>query len=83
MPRDWTQLYVPEGYAHGFCTLEPDTEVIYKTSRYYSPADELGILWNDPDLGIAWPVDPAVALLSPKDAVNARFAEIGPINWGR
>jgi dTDP-4-dehydrorhamnose 3,5-epimerase len=81
--RDWNQLYVPEGYAHGFCTLEPDTEVIYKTSRYYSPADELGILWNDPDLGIAWPVEAAAALLSPKDAVNARFAEIGPIDWGR
>ncbi len=81
--RDWTQLYVPEGYAHGFCTLEPDTEVIYKASRYYSPADELGILWNDPELGIAWPVDPAAALLSPKDAVAARFAEIAPIDWGR
>jgi dTDP-4-dehydrorhamnose 3,5-epimerase len=81
--RDWNQLYIPEGYAHGFCTLEPDTEVIYKTSRYYSPADELGILWNDPALDIPWPVDSASALLSPKDAVNQRFAEIGPIDWGR
>jgi len=81
--ENWQQLWIPAGLLHGYCTLEPDTEVIYKTSRYYSPADELGILWNDPDLGIAWPVDPAMALLSPKDAVNVRFAEIGPIDWGR
>jgi dTDP-4-dehydrorhamnose 3,5-epimerase len=80
--RDWNQLYIPEGYAHGFCTIEPDTEVIYKTSRYYSPADEVGILWNDPALGIPWPVDSVRALLSPKDAVNRRFAEIARIDWG-
>jgi dTDP-4-dehydrorhamnose 3,5-epimerase len=79
--REWNQLYIPEGYAHGFCTLEADSEVIYKTSRYYSPADELGILWNDPALGIEWPVDAETALLSPKDAANVRFAEIVPIVW--
>lgn len=80
---NWSQLYIPEGYAHGFCTLEPDTEVIYKTSRYYSPGDELGIQWNDPDLGIAWPVGAEAAVLSPKDAGNVRFAEIAPIDWER
>jgi dTDP-4-dehydrorhamnose 3,5-epimerase len=75
------QLFVPVGFGHAFITREPDTEVIYKASRYYSPADELGILWNDPALGIPWPVESAAALLSPKDAANARFAEIGPITW--
>ena len=79
--RQWNQLYIPEGYAHGFCTLEPETEVIYKASRFYSPAHELGVLWNDPALGIAWPVDADAAQLSPKDVVNVRFAEVEPIEW--
>ena len=78
---DWNQLYIPEGYAHGFCTLEADTEVVYKTSNYYSPEHEVGMLWDDPALGIPWPIDAAMALLSPKDTRNARFAEIGPIDW--
>ena len=61
------QLYVPEGFAHGFCTLEPDTEVLYKVNRYYSREHDLGLAWNDPALGIAWPVDAGGAVLSEKD----------------
>jgi dTDP-4-dehydrorhamnose 3,5-epimerase len=70
------QLFVPEGFAHGFCTLEPNTEVVYKVSRYYSPQHDLGMLWNDPSLGIAWPVGDSEALLSDKDRRQPRLAEL-------
>jgi len=59
-------LYVPEGFAHGYCALEDESEVLYKVSRFYSPEHDAGILWNDPALGIAWP-DAASVTLSEKD----------------
>jgi len=59
---NFRQLYIPEGFAHGFCVLSDEAEVLYKTSRLYSPAHERGIAWNDPDLGIEWPVaDPVLS----------------------
>jgi dTDP-4-dehydrorhamnose 3,5-epimerase len=61
------QLYIPRGFAHGFCTLEADTQVAYKVDGYYAPECDTGILWNDPEIGIAWPVDAAAAILSQKD----------------
>jgi dTDP-4-dehydrorhamnose 3,5-epimerase len=64
---DWNQIFIPEGFAHGYCTLEPATEVIYKVSAYYSPEHDRGLLWNDPALGIAWPVLADQTLLSEKD----------------
>ncbi len=72
---NWRQLWVPVGFLHGFCTLEPDTEVIYKVTAPYDRAAERGVIWTDPDLALPWPVTPAQALLSDKDAVLPRLRE--------
>jgi dTDP-4-dehydrorhamnose 3,5-epimerase len=76
--NDGRQLFVPRGFGHGFCTLEPDTEVAYKTDGYYSPECEQGIAWDDPTLAITWPVVPGDAILSDKDRKLGRFAELIP-----
>lgn len=60
------QIVVPKGFAHGICTLVPNTQLLYKVDEYYSPAHDRGILWNDPALGIEWPV--SAPILSDKDA---------------
>lgn len=60
-------LYIPEGFAHGFCTLEPDTEVAYKVSEYYAPTHDRGVRWNDRQLAIDWPACADAALLSARD----------------
>lgn len=72
------QLWIPIGFAHGFCTLEPDTEVIYRVTDYYSQADDKGIAWDDPDIGIKWPVDVADAVLSDRDLSHPRLASLTP-----
>jgi dTDP-4-dehydrorhamnose 3,5-epimerase len=76
------QLWVPAGLAHGFCTIEPNTEVLYKVTDYYSPQTERGLLWNDPELGIDWPAE-AGAVLSDKDKVLPRFAECRDLPLGQ
>jgi dTDP-4-dehydrorhamnose 3,5-epimerase len=70
------QLFVPVGFAHGFCTLEPDTEVLYKVSNFYAPQHDRGVLWNDPALGIKWPVSAERAVLSEKDSKQPAFREL-------
>jgi len=73
--ENWRQMFVPAGFAHGFVTLEPNTEVVYKVSDYWSAERERGIRWNDPDLGIDWGVTEASAVLSERDRNHPWFRE--------
>ncbi|HEY9847518.1 MAG TPA: dTDP-4-dehydrorhamnose 3,5-epimerase, partial [Candidatus Caenarcaniphilales bacterium] len=67
------QLYIPEGFAHGFCVVSEVAEFLYKCTDFYVPGDERGIIWNDPAIGIEWPlVEP---LLSHKDAALPQLSE--------
>ncbi len=66
---------MPVGFAHGFCTLEDDTEVIYKVTNDYAPDCDRGVFRNDPALGIAWPLAPDAATLSDKDRNNPLLAD--------
>jgi dTDP-4-dehydrorhamnose 3,5-epimerase len=76
------QLWMPPGFLHGFCTLEPDTEVVYKVSHAtYDQAAERGVVWNDPDLALPWPAIADAATLSTKDVNLPRLAECG--TWFR
>ena len=70
------QIFIPVGFAHGFCTLEPDTEIIYKVSNFYSREHEVAIRWNDPSLKIAWPVRDEQPTLSDKDRVAPLFQDV-------
>lgn len=72
----WNQLLVPKGFAHGFVTLEPDVEVFYKVSAPYAPEHDRGIRWNDPAIGIVWPLEGREPILSAKDAAAPFLADI-------
>lgn len=69
------QLWIPPGFAHGFCTLEPDTEIFYKVDAPYHPAAEWTLAWDDAALSIDWPVDSEAVMLSDKDRVGASLVE--------
>lgn len=73
---DGWQLWIPIGFAHGFCTLHTDSVIAYKCTDYYSPAHDRGLLWCDPDLGISWPVDRESAILSAKDSAQPRLVDL-------
>ena len=72
--EDFRQVWVPPGFAHGFCVLSPSAQVEYKCTELYDPGDELGLAWDDPEIGIRWPVKEP--LLSPKDRQAPRLAEV-------
>jgi dTDP-4-dehydrorhamnose 3,5-epimerase len=74
--EEGNQLFIPKGFAHGFLTLEPDTEVTYKVSDFYAPDHEMSIIFSDPDIGIEWPLDGATPILSSKDAVAPRLSDL-------
>lgn len=76
--ENFAQLWVPAGFGHGYCTLQPDTEVFYKVTDFYSPAHDRGLAWDDPALAIRWPLDGAPEL-SEKDKTQPRLADLGKV----
>ena len=75
------QLFVPRGFAHGYCTLCDDVMLAYKVDGDYAPQTEGGVIWNDPDLAIDWPVPPDRAVLSDKDLLLPRLADLPPLSF--
>jgi dTDP-4-dehydrorhamnose 3,5-epimerase len=72
---NWQQLWIPAGLLHGYCTIEPDTEVIYKVTAPWDRQAERGVIWNDPEFALSWPVTPEEAILSDRDRVLPRLRE--------
>jgi dTDP-4-dehydrorhamnose 3,5-epimerase len=75
-PENGKQLWVPPGFAHGFCSLEPNTVICYKVTDYYSAACDKGMAWDDPAIGITWPDVADVETLSAKDRKQPLLAEL-------
>jgi len=73
--ENWCQLWVPVGFLHGYCTLTEDTEVIYKVTAPWDRAAERGVIWNDPDLAVMWPIAAEDVILSDKDNVLPRLKD--------
>ena len=73
--ENWCQLWVPVGFLHGYCTLTEETEVIYKVTAPWDRAAERGVIWNDPDLAVMWPIAAEDVILSDKDKVLSRLKD--------
>jgi dTDP-4-dehydrorhamnose 3,5-epimerase len=73
--ENWCQLWIPAGFLHGYCTLTEDTEVIYKVTAPWDPLAERGVIWNDPDLGVSWPIAERDVILSDKDQTLPRLKD--------
>jgi dTDP-4-dehydrorhamnose 3,5-epimerase len=71
-----TQLFVPKGFAHGFLTLEPDTEVLYKVSQTYSREHEAGLAWDDSDVGVSWALPRSEIVMAERDGLFPRLADL-------
>ena len=78
-PDNGQMLWVPAGFAHGFCTLEANTKVSYKVTEYYSPEHDRGLAYDDPEIGINWPIASGKAVLSAKDRRQPALAELGAV----
>lgn len=74
--QNWKQVLIPVGFAHGYLTLEPDTEVLYKVTDYYAPAHEHGLAWDDPALAIDWRIERGRVILADKDRAHPRLADL-------
>jgi dTDP-4-dehydrorhamnose 3,5-epimerase len=75
-PEENNQLWIPEGFGHAFCTLEPNSVINYRVTSYYSPENDKGVSWDDPVVGIVWPDCADAATLSPKDRNQPSLADL-------
>ncbi len=77
--QNWRQFWIPEGFLHGFCSLEDNTEVLYKVTNHYNAQCDRSIAWNDPEIGIDWPFPEDQLVISPKDRAAGALHSLPPV----